>query len=252
MSQSCPLSGVAQHIHNLFLAGLILCEVIFIHRHVLCPCARDRVHVSPASGAWETHQDTFNAGTGRAQAKASSTIIDKVELHIAAPTKLLPLLLFWGVQHVLASLNDGHIGRKERCQTVRNEGEQRLLRVGGGAGGSLKEVGVEVIEEDTSNAAAFATVGDVEVLVTPGLEFGVVCSIVAIARILNGLVEVLSILREEVGRGQIRATSEPPVLVPIDRVFGVRCFEVAVIEMHCRSHGIVWVQDQRETGGEEI
>lgn len=246
-----PLTRVLQHIHELLFAFLILCKLVLISYHVLGPGARDGVHIGPARGTRETHEDTLDTSVRCAQAKASTAIVDEVELHVATPTELLPLLLLWGIGHVLSPLDYGYIGWQERGQTVRDEREESFLRVGGGAAGSLEETGVKIVKENAADTSAFAAVRDVEVLVTPSLELGVISCVVSVTGFLDGLVEMLGIFWEKIGRGQIGATAEPPVLVAIDGVLRVGSLEVSVVQVHCRRHGVVWVKNQRETGSKE-
>ena len=64
------------------------------------------MHVLPASGQGQAHQDALNSGTGCVQAEACSTIVYEVELNIAASAQLLPGLLLLGERHVLSLFND--------------------------------------------------------------------------------------------------------------------------------------------------
>lgn len=125
------------------------------------------------------------------------------------------------------------------------------MRVGGGTAGSLEETGVKIVEENAADTSTLAAMRDVEVLITPSLELGVISCVVSITGILNGLVEMLGIFGEKIGRGQVGATAEPPVLITVDGILRVGSLEVSVVQVHRRRHGVVWVENQRETGGKE-
>ena len=239
-----------QHIHQ-FPLGLLLVAQLFLLGGRFRPGTRHGVHVGPASGARQTHEDTLDAGVRGAQTEASAAVVDEVKLDVAAAAQLLPLLLGWGEGHVLAALDDGHVGGEEGGEAVGDKRKEGLLGVLRGGGGGLEEGGVEVVEEDAADAAGLAAVGQVEVLVAPGLELGVVGGVVAVAGVLDGLVEVLDVLGEEVAGGQVGAAAEPPVLVAVDGVLGVGGLEVAVVEVDGGGHGVVRVQDEGEAGGEE-
>jgi len=108
---------------------------------------------------------------------------------------------------------------------------------------------IEVVEEHAADAAAFASVRDVEVLVTPFLESGVVGTIVSIASVFDRLVEVNGVFIEEVRGCEIGSASEPPCIC---RAIGVGGFKVAVVEVNGRCHGVMRVQDERQTSSEEF
>src|ERR1700686_2352318 len=79
-----------------------------------------KARVLPAPNQRERHQNAFGGSAGL-QAKGCSTIVDKIELHVAPPAYLLPMLLKIGVGHVFPSLNDRHVRRHERSGAAGNE-----------------------------------------------------------------------------------------------------------------------------------
>ncbi len=164
----------------------------------------------------------------------------EVELDIPPPPQLLPLLLLLREGHILPALDERHIRRQKRQQTVLDEGEEVLA--------VLFRL-VEVVEEDPPDAARLAAVLDAEILIAPFLEARVVGAVVLVAGGLDGAVEVDGVLVEEVGRGEVGAAAEPP---GVGGAVGVGGFEVAVVEVHGRGHGVVRVQDHAEAGGEEL
>ena len=110
--------------------------------------------------------------------------------------------------------------------------------------------GVEVVEEDAAYAAGFLAVRDPEVGVAPGFEAWVVGTVVFVAGFFDVFVEVDGVFVEEVGGGEVCAAAEPPCgLVARGGVHG---FEVAVVEVYGRGHGVVGMEDEGETGGEEF
>mmetsp|Transcript_5424 Transcript_5424/g.14928 ORF Transcript_5424/g.14928 Transcript_5424/m.14928 type:complete len:222 (-) Transcript_5424:112-777(-) len=84
---------------------------------------------------------------------------------------------------------------------------------------------------------------DQKVLVGPLLELGVELLVVLVAHLLVGAVEVLHVLLEEVGGGDVSAATEPPNTA-------VR-LEVAIVEVHGRGHGVARVHHRGEPAREE-
>ena len=95
---------------------------------------------------------------------------------------------------------------------------------------------VQVVEEDAAHATGLAPVRDVEVSITPCFEARVIRSVVLVAGVFDGAVEVDGVFVEEVARRQVRAAAEPPGFF---LTVLVHCLEVAVVEMHGRGIGVV-------------
>ena len=57
---------------------------------------------------------------------------------------------------------------------------------------------VEVVEEDPPHAAGLVAMLDIEVVVAPFFEAGVVCAVVFVAGVFDGAVEVDGVFVEEV------------------------------------------------------
>lgn len=90
--------------------------------------------------------------------------------------------------------------------------------------------------------------GQVEVLVAPRLERGVVSLPMLIASALQGLVEMNGVLLEQVGWGQVGSTTEPA-----RQWFGqiVRVVRLEITDVHVdgRGHGVLGMKDEGETTG---
>lgn len=71
--------------------------------------------------------------------------------------------------------------------------------------------GIEVIEENASDAPRLLSVGNIKVLVAPLLEGMIKNSrSVFVAGGFESLVEVNTVLFVEIGRGQVASSSKPP------------------------------------------
>mmetsp|Transcript_57784 Transcript_57784/g.132724 ORF Transcript_57784/g.132724 Transcript_57784/m.132724 type:complete len:209 (+) Transcript_57784:433-1059(+) len=177
------------------------------------------------------HENALDA-TARLEAEDSAAVVDEVELDITAASHLLPLSLFLRERIILVLLNQRQVGRHDRIEALFRESEDRL-------GVAV----VQVVEEDATKATRLATVLDVEILVGPLLELGVVAWIVLVARLLVRTMEVLHIVLKEVRGRQVRAAAKPP--------HSALCLKVAVVKMHRRRHRITWVHHRAETTREE-
>ena len=96
------------------------------------------------------------------EAEDGAAIVDKVELHVAAPADQLPLLLLLRELLVPVLLKNWHVGLGNCSQAV-----CRKLQVLVGV------LGVEVVKEDATQAPRLLTMLDEEVLVGPLLELAV-------------------------------------------------------------------------------
>lgn len=198
------------------------------------------MHIHPSRRQRQTHQNTLHPRARRVQPETRASVVDEVELDISAPSQLLPFLFAFRKRHVLSFCDEGEVGGQERRQAVFYEGEELFL---------FFFFFVEVVEEDASDAAGFASVGDVEVLVAPLLEARVVASVVLVACLFDCAVEVYSIFVEQIGWCKVRAAAKPPGVAIALCVHG---FEVAVVEVHSWCVGVLRVQDATETCGEKF
>lgn len=199
------------------------------------------MHVHPPRRQRQTHQYTLDPRPRRLQPKRRPAIMHKVELDIPPPPQLLPLLFRLRVRHVLAPLDQRHVARQERTQTILDKREELLL---------VFFFDVQVVEEYAAHAARFVAVRDVEVFVAPGLEAREVGAVMLVACLLDGTVEVDRVLVEQIAGREIGPAAEPPC-VARPGVF-IHGLEIAVVEMHRRRHGVPGVQHQTQPRGEEF
>lgn len=166
--------------------------------------------------------------------------MDEVELDVSASPELLPLLLCVGEGHVFPAVDDGNVGGQESGEAVLDKGEELLLVL-------LRLV--EVVEEDTTDAACFAAVLVAEVLVAPLFEPRVVALVVLVAGLLDCLMEVDRILVVHVRGCEVTAAAVPPC-VCIAKFVGR--LEVAVVEVNGWGVGVVRVQDHGQASGKKL
>ena len=165
------------------------------------------VHIHPAGLQRQAHQDTFDPGSRRGEAKRSAAVVNKVKLDIAPPAQLLPLLFLRREGHVFPPSDDGEIGWEKGPGAVLRKAEYLLWVV---------FRGVKVVEEDAADAARFFAVRDVEVLVTPGFEAWVITPVMFIAGFFDGPMKMNGVFVKEIGGRQIGSAAEPPsVSIPI-------------------------------------
>ena len=74
--------------------------------------------------------------------------------------------------------------------------------------------GVEIIEEDSADTSGHVTMLDPEVIVTPGLELGVILSVVIVTHILQSSVKMDGVLFVQIVGGEVTASAKPPSLLP--------------------------------------
>ena len=152
----------------------------------------------------------------------------------SSPPDLLPPLVLLRVRQVVPLPEDGKVGGKERVSERLDEGEDvrwrrtgvlELLRLPVDG-----RVGIQIVEEDSSDSSFLLSMGDVEVLVAPLLELGVVGLSVLVARVLVGLMEVFGVLFEEVVGSEIGSSSEPGG-DGLSEIVGVVGLEVSVVHV---------------------
>lgn len=79
------------------------------------------MHIHPPRRQRQTHQYTLDPRPRRLQPKRRPAIMHKIELDIPPPPHLLPLLLRLRVRHVLTPLDQRHVARQERAETILDE-----------------------------------------------------------------------------------------------------------------------------------
>src|SRR5262249_5307103 len=165
------------------------------------------------------------------QAEHGASVVDEVELDVAASSVLLELLLGLGERIVLATADNGQVGREEGVAALADEGE------------GLLRVAFEVIEEDPADSAGLVAMRKVEILVAPLLQTVVVGDGgVFVAGVAPGAMEVNHVLAARVEGGQIGPAAEPR-LVSLGEIA-----EVGVDGGHVR---VARVQDERNADGGE-
>src|SRR5439155_3054548 len=132
----------------------------------------------------------------------------------------------------LAALGDRQVRLEEMLAAVADEGKQGI------------DIALEVVEEDATDAARLAAVRQVEIIVAPLLEAGMVGDAwMAAADLTPDAVEVNDVFAVGIVRRQVGAAAEP-----LTRALGQEA-EVGVNGRHQRTGG---VQHQRDaTGGKE-
>mmetsp|Transcript_2553 Transcript_2553/g.4326 ORF Transcript_2553/g.4326 Transcript_2553/m.4326 type:complete len:203 (+) Transcript_2553:470-1078(+) len=129
-------------------------------------------------------------------------------------------------------LYEGEVGWHHRIEALLAEGEN-----------FIRTAIVEIIKENSSKPARLTAMFDREVLVGPLLETLIKAGIVLIAHILVCLMKVLDILFKEVSWGEVAAATEPP-----DAAIGLK---IAIVEVHCRSHGVARVHHRTQAASKE-
>ena len=166
--------------------------------------------------------------------------MNEVEFDISAPSQLLPFLFSLRKGHVFSLFDEGEVGGQESGQAIFDEGEELFL---------LFFFFVQIVKEDSSDAAGLASVGDMKVFIAPLLEARIVASVVLVACFFDCAVEVYCIFIEKIGRCKVRATAKPPSVAV---AFSVHRFKVAIVEVHGRCVGVLRVQDTTETCCKEL
>lgn len=185
------------------------------------------------------------------EAKLGASVVDEVELYIAASAELLPALLLLCERRILAAADDRQIrGQKGRrgipgkrlwlATCYEKCGDCALDK----SKGRFEIRPFHVVEKDAANTAALLTVRDQKVFIGILLKGGVELAIVAIARPLELLVKVLGIFLVHVGRSQIRAATKP-----CDRALRRLNLKVTIVQMHCRGVRVVGMNDERDARG---
>ena len=142
------------------------------------------------------------------------------------------------VRQVIPLPEDGKVGGKERVSERLDERED--IR---GLGSNVLEllrlpvdgrVGIQIVEEDSSDSSLLLSMRDVEVLVAPLLELGVVGLSVLVASVLVDLMEVFGVLVKEVVGSEIGSSPEPGG-DGLGEIVGVVGLEVSVVHVALRT-----------------
>eukprot|EP00438_Fugacium_kawagutii_P007395 Skav233946 [mRNA] locus=scaffold1382:98608:99054:- [translate_table: standard] len=142
--------------------------------------------IEPTGILWKGHQNALNAtytATQHFQTKHGTSVIDKIELHISATSKKLPLLLLVCELFVSVLFKDGHICFGNCVQSF--FGKLQMC---------LWIFGVEIIKKDPSQASCLTAVLDQKVVVCPLLELRIPIRVVLVAHILVGTMKVLHVI----------------------------------------------------------
>ena len=145
--------------------------------------------------------------------------------------------MLFRVRQVVPLPEDGEVGGKERVSERLDE-RQDIRRLGSDVLVLLRlpvdgRVGIQIVEEDSSDSSLLLSMRDVEVLVAPLLELGVVGFSVLVAGVLVDLVEVFGVLVEEIVGSEIGSSSEPGG-DGLGEVVGIVGFEVSVVHVALR------------------
>ena len=126
-----------------------------------------------------------------------SSIIEKIELHVApAPIQLI-LTVTLLERLISMSLDDGQVGVEEGIADLVNEGEVSLT------------ISLEVIEENSADAARFAAVLQVKILVAPLLESRIEVGIVSIAGCFDRAMKMDGVFRMRIIRRKVHSAAKP-------------------------------------------
>mmetsp|Transcript_8020 Transcript_8020/g.19836 ORF Transcript_8020/g.19836 Transcript_8020/m.19836 type:complete len:387 (+) Transcript_8020:398-1558(+) len=212
---SAPIACVLEALHNLSFGRTLL----------------DLVIVLPPRSLWQRHEDRLDTAA-RLKAEHSSTVVHKVELHVAAAANLLPPLLLLRELVILVLGNEGDVRRDDRVQAVFREGKDLLgIAV------------VLVVEEDATQPTRLAAVLDEEVLIRPLLELGVVLGVMLVAHLFVRPMEVLDVLLDKVRGSDVTPAAKPPL--------AALRLEVPVVEVHRRRVWVARVHHRAQPTGKE-
>src|SRR5258706_103970 len=118
--------------------------------------------ITPLHERGQGHQYRLGAA-GRLQAEQRAAIIDEIELHVAAAAIGLEVSLALAVRNTFAALDDGNIGGNKMVADAASKLEARV-----------ETALVQIVEENPADAAWLAAVLEIEVLVAPAFETGIV------------------------------------------------------------------------------
>src|SRR5215469_29592 len=183
--------------------------------------------VSPAHLRRQAHEDRLDASPGF-EAKRSLTVVEQIKLHVAPTSKELPLALRFGVRIVPAPFEDGTVSGKKMIASVPDKRERLVKAL------------VEIIEEDSADAAGLSAMRQIEILVAPILKTRIVGDRMALTDLLPCAVKVNYIFATGVERCQIGSASEPRYSL-VAATFG----DLAKIRVNRRNIRIARMQNER-------
>src|SRR5690606_33157261 len=175
------------------------------------------------------------------QAEKGALIVHQVELHIAAPSDLLPIPLFRGIGQILPARNNGQIGLEK---TVSHPAYKSVPGLQG-----MVRVPAAVVEEQSPQATGLPAVGVPKLRITFLLVGWVETGIVGVTHLFADAMEMPGILLEKIIRGKVLSPAEPTVQ-PV-ALFVVH-LKIPPIGMYRGNHGTSGVQYQAEPTGEKI
>src|SRR5690606_12669268 len=157
-----------------------------------------RVAVFPAHQRWQAHQDRLGAAAAL-QPEVGASVVDQVELDVAAAPVQLELALPLAPGRVLAAFDDRQVGIEE---TVADRAQIAEI---------LFEVPLQVVEEQAADATRLVAVPEVEVFVAPALmRLVTLLPAERLAQRACCAMPVLHVLVDRIERSQVEAAAEPP------------------------------------------
>src|SRR5439155_13298920 len=154
--------------------------------------------ITPLHERGQGHQYRFGAA-GRLQAEQRAAIINEIELDIAAAAIGLEIPLALAVRKTFPALDNRKIGWKKMVADAASKLEARI-----------ETALVQIIEENPADAARLAAVLEIEVLVAPAFETGIVVGAESLERPPARGMKVARVLLESVVRRHVHAAAEPP------------------------------------------
>lgn len=154
--------------------------------------------VVPAHERRKAHENRFGAAAGL-QAEERAAIPDEVEFDVTTAAVELKLALAIGVGRGFAPFDDWQISGKKRIAHGAEEGERMV-----------EAELVEIVEEQSADAARFVAVFQEKVVVAVFLEARIECVAERRDRVVGGAMPVDGIFFETVVRGEIETAAEPP------------------------------------------
>lgn len=136
----------------------------------------------PRGEGWERHKDGVDIPAAL-QAEAGAAVVHQIKFRIATAFEKLGVALGFREGGIHARGHNRQVGFQEGFPDILDERE------------GLSGLFLQVIKENTADAAGFVSVGDEEVVVAPAFELGVAGGVVGVARGFEGGVEVGGVVR---------------------------------------------------------
>merc|ERR1719402_677379 len=183
------------------------------------------MHVFPLGVEGQRHKDRLVSSARCVQTELCPPIVHKVELCIVTSPDQLPVPLLLGETQPLVLSHHWQVAGDHCIPTTSDKLEAPFCIWG-----------IQVVKEDAPYPPRDVPVLNPKVIITPGLELGVVLGVVLVARLLQSAVKVDSILLVQVVRSEVTATTKPPPGFATLPSF--KDFKISVVEMKCRN---VWI-----------